>query len=126
MRADPDCLLAPMTCADVAELHPAMVDDDTPVAPEIWAHASTCLRCQAELARYRHLLRSLHALRHDRLRPAPATVAATLEAIASARGSWRAEHASHLAYVGGAVVATAASAAGMLVWATRRRVALAA
>jgi hypothetical protein len=125
MRGEASHPVTPVSCSDIAELLPAMVDDGVAVAPEMWEHTGTCLRCQAELARYRGLLRSLRALRHEQLRPASATVAATLGAVAAAPESWRSAHAAHLAYVGGVVVATAASAAGMVVWATRRRVALA-
>jgi len=111
-----------VSCSDAASALPAMVDAGGGVAPDIWAHANTCLRCQAELARYRHMLRSLHSLRCDWVKPAPGALRVTLEALETARPARRVAVA---AYVGGAVVATAASAAGMMVWATRRRVGLA-
>jgi anti-sigma factor RsiW len=102
-----------------------MVDRRAPVPRDVEAHLSSCLRCQAELARYRHLARSLHALRNERIRPAPESVAATVGAIAEAptpRWIW---HTAQMVYLGGAVAAAAAaSAAGMVLWATRRRAAL--
>jgi len=127
--------MSPLTCSDVADCLPAIVDAGAlanvpdagaALAPEVWEHTRTCLRCQAEVARYRQLLRSLHALRGERIVPGPGSLRVTLEALAEvepARLSGRRVVA--VAYIGGAVVATAASAAGMLVWATRRRMALA-
>jgi hypothetical protein len=123
MPAEPTT--AAVTCEDAAEMFPAMVDRSGSVAPEVWAHADSCLRCQAELARYRHLLRSLRALRNERVRPAPGSLRATVGAVEAAQVARSARRVAHVAYVGGAVVATAASAAGMLVWASRRREALA-
>lgn len=127
--------MSSLTCSDVADRLPAMVDAGAlppatrhPVGPdaEVWAHARTCLRCQAELARYRQLLRSLRALRSERVLPAAGSLRVTLEALAEAEPARSAgRRVVAVAYIGGAVVATAASAAGMLVWATRRRVALA-
>jgi len=128
-------LMSSLSCSDVADLLPAMVDagvlppatpDPATADPELWEHARTCLRCQAELARYRQLLRSLHALRSERVLPGAGSLRVTLEALAEAEPARPAgRRVVAVAYIGGAVVATAASAAGMLVWATRRRVALA-
>ncbi len=121
-----DRLHAPApSCSDASRWLPAMVDGGTPVPPEVAAHTRTCLRCQAELARYRHLLRSLHALRAERIGPAPGALRDTLDAVAELKAARATRRVAVVAYIGGAVVATAASAAGMLVWATRRRVALA-
>jgi hypothetical protein len=124
--------MSPLTCSDVADCLPVIVDSSADVpqgaalAPEVWEHTRTCLRCQAELVRYRQLLRSLRTLRNERILPGPGSLRFTLEALAEvepARPGGR--RAVAVAYIGGAVVATAASAAGMLVWATRRRMALA-
>jgi hypothetical protein len=91
-------------------------------------HVAGCLRCQAEVAAYRRLLRHLRALRHDLVDPPPGALAAmlaTLEAAALEQPSAGASWAVRVAYVGGITVATAAAgAAGVLVWMNRRRLGL--
>jgi hypothetical protein len=91
-------------------------------------HVAGCLRCQAEVAAYRRILRHLRALRHDLVDPPPgalAAVVAALEAAAIEQQSAGASWAVRAAYVGGITVATAAAgAAGMLVWMNRRRLGL--
>ena len=52
-----------MLCEEVTALLPGMVDGDVDVDPQAMRHVETCLRCQAELARYRKLLRTLALLR---------------------------------------------------------------
>jgi hypothetical protein len=147
--AEPSPAGRPPTCGEVAELLPALVDlplgrtatwSGTPTTPpgpatadpavgeEVVAHVGTCLRCQAELARYRRLLARLHQLRGDVVAPLPSSVAAVLAALEEAgdHGAVRSLlHSRAAAYVGGAVVATAAASAGMLVWVNRRRMELA-
>ena len=49
------------TCRVVAMRLPS-VDDVADLSPRLAEHASTCLRCQAEAARYRSLNRGLGAL----------------------------------------------------------------
>jgi hypothetical protein len=53
-------------CEDVAELLPGAVDGSRPVDRPTVRHVTTCLQCQAELARYHGLLRRLHELRSYR------------------------------------------------------------
>lgn len=50
-------------CDDVAEALPRMVDEVRRCDRRLASHAATCLRCQAELAQYRRMLRMLHQLR---------------------------------------------------------------
>lgn len=92
------------------------------------AHVAGCLRCQAEVAAYRRILRHLRALRHDLVDPPPgalAAVLATLEAAATEQQSAGASWAVRAAYVGGITAVTAAAgAAGVLVWINRRRIGL--
>ena len=120
--------IAGITCAEVAELLPAAVDG--PVDPRrldrrVARHIDQCLRCQAELAGYRRLLRALHGLRTEVLLPPPGAVAGCLAALAGA-GERRAGLAlltgHKTAYLSGlAVAATAAGAGAALVLATRKR-----
>ena len=117
-----------ITCAEVAELLPAAVDGGVHrrrLDRRVGRHIEQCLRCQAELAGYRRLLRALHDLRTEVLLPPPGAVAGCLAALAGVgeRRAGAALLAGHrAAYVGGlAVAATAAGAGAALVLATRRR-----
>jgi hypothetical protein len=121
-----------MTCDDVAELLPGMVDGTDGADRRTLRHVESCLRCQAELARYRKLLRALRQLRSDLLDPTPGVLAGILAGLGEAgeRGSARlAVNGRRAAYLGGVAVATAAAgAAGAIVLvsrASRRRMGLA-
>ncbi len=85
-------------------------------------HVESCLRCQAELARYRKMLRTLRTLRADVFDPGPGFVTDVLASLEDAgeRHLLRSLLSGHkVAYVGG-LVATA-GAAGALVFASRTR-----
>jgi anti-sigma factor RsiW len=115
-----------MRCDEVAALLPSLLDgvDDTNLAVE--RHVEQCLRCQAELARYRKLKRALEMLRTRYVEPAPGLLGETLAAVADVaeRGAIRSMiTARRLAYagaIGGTAVATAATAA-LLIARSRRR-----
>jgi anti-sigma factor RsiW len=116
-----------MRCDEVAKLLPAAVEQNAPVDIGMQRHIESCLRCQAELARYRRMLRGLQLLRTRYLEPAPGLVAQTLAAIEQA-GEQRAVRSilsgRRLAYagaIGGAAVAATAATAAMLVHRARRR-----
>ncbi len=100
-----------MRCEQVAELLAGAVDGSAVLDAAATQHVSSCLRCQAELAQYRRLLRSLKSLRDEPvLAPAdlPPLVQARIDA--AARGlSWP----RRVAYAG-AVAATAAAGAGAI------------
>lgn len=110
-----------MRCEDVAPLMAALVD--SPEVPNITVqrHVEACLKCQAELARYRRMLRGLRDLRTRYVEPAPDSIDETLAALEDA-----AEHNSvrsilsgrRLAYAG-AIGGTAVAA--VLVARNRRR-----
>ena len=116
-----------MRCDEIALLLPEAVDANRPVEPGVQEHIEACLRCQAELARYRRMLRSLQLLRTQFLEPAPGLLTATLAAIEEA-SERRAIHSlltgRRLAYagaIGGALAAAGATAAAVLVHRARRR-----
>ena len=114
-----------MQCDHVADLLPQIVEGTERAAPPVLSHVESCLRCQAELAQYRKLLKALRSLRNDILEPAPGTltgILANLEA-AGERGAMRSLLAGHrTAYLGGIAVATAAAgAAGAIVIVNRGR-----
>ncbi len=107
----------------MADLLPAIAAGE--VQPARWAkaHIESCLRCQAEIARYRRLLRTLRELRDDPQRPAPGTLAAILGAVESAGDLRRLaflRHGRRAAFLSGVAVATAAGT-GLAIWAARRR-----
>jgi hypothetical protein len=112
-------------CDRVAELLPQIVDHHERADPTVVRHVESCLRCQAEMAQYRKLLRALHQLRTEVLEPAPGMLPAIFARLESAgeRGAIRSMLTGRrAAYVGGLAVATAAAgAAGAIVLASRGR-----
>src|SRR5260370_42046765 len=73
-----------MLCDEVTALLPGLVDGEQDADPEAARHVETCLRCQAELARYRRLLRTLSLLRSRYAEPTPGLLGGTLAAITDA------------------------------------------
>lgn len=116
-----------MRCDDVALLLPEAVDGDTPVALPMQRHVEACLRCQAELARYRRMLRGLHLLRVQYLEPAPGVLSQTLAAIGEAserqaiRSLLTGRRLAYLGAVGGALAAAGATTAAVLLARSRAR-----
>lgn len=70
-----------MQCDDVVVLIPELVDGAEVHNLAVERHIESCLRCQAELARYRRMLRGLRALRTFRLDPPPGSIERTLAAL---------------------------------------------
>ncbi len=117
-----------MQCDDVAKLLPAAVGHGAAVELSVQRHIESCLRCQAELARYRRMLRGLQMLRTRYLEPTPGLLAQTLVAIEEAgerqavRSVLSGRRLAYAGAIGGAAVAaTAAATAAMLVHRSRRR-----
>jgi len=115
-----------MLCEEVTALLPGMVDGELDVDPAALRHIETCLRCQAELARYRRLLRTLSMLRTRYADPTPGLLGDTLAALTDAaeEGARRTLLSGRrLAYagaIGGTAVAAGATAA-LLIARSRRR-----
>lgn len=116
-----------MRCEEVTRALPALIDTDQ-VDTEVELHVESCLRCQAELARYRRMLRGLHELRTRYLEPAPGLLPQTLAALEAAgeRSAVRAFITGRRLAVAGAGVALAAGAAAVFLARSRRRAGLAA
>jgi anti-sigma factor RsiW len=119
-------------CDDVALLLPEAVDGEAPVALPVQRHVESCLRCQAELARYRRMLRGLQLLRTQYLEPAPGVLSQTRAAIGEAseqraiRSVLSGRRLAYVGAVGGALAAaTATTAAAVLLARAKRRAALA-
>lgn len=120
-----------MRCEEVANELSDVASGSLMLGARARRHVSGCLRCQAEVAQYRKMLRTLRGLRSEVLQPGPSLVNDVLVAIEEAGerqavgGIMRGRRA---AYVGGIAAATAAAAAGgalVVMSISRRRVSLA-
>lgn len=115
-----------MRCEDLSELASALADDQQSelLTLQAQAHIETCLRCQAEIAQYRKLLKALRVLRNEVLVPAPGLlndVLASLEEAGERGGLRLLLGGRKAAYAGGFAMATAAGAAGVIVLMSRSR-----
>jgi hypothetical protein len=113
-----------MPCDDLADLLPGVADGTTIADDGARRHVEGCLRCQADLVQYRKLLRALRNLRTEVLEPAPGLLPellANLGAAGERRALRSMLNGRRLAYAGGIAAATAAGAAGALLYATRGR-----
>lgn len=113
-----------LRCGEVSERLSTMIDGEE-TDPRASAHLQTCLRCQAELARYRKLARLVRQVGSQRVEPPSellAQVLAALERVAQ-EGVERSLHARRrAAYLAGlAAAAGAAGAAGAILVVTRGR-----
>ena len=109
------------TCRVVALRLPG-VDDDAELGPRLSSHVQTCLRCQAEAAKYRSLQRRLGAL-EETTYPAPEGLVSSVmrrlsDPVAALKPTRRHLVPSRAtiaaAATGAAVVATAGTVAVML------------
>jgi hypothetical protein len=111
-------------CEELSEALAATVDGDARLGRAERRHVERCLRCQAEVVQYRKLLRAMRQLRTEVIEPAPGLLAEILAGIEEAgeRHAIRSVLSGRrIAYLGGLAAATAAGAAGALVFATRSR-----
>ena len=118
-----------MRCDEVTVLLPSLVDGVDEANAVAQSHVDTCLRCQAELARYRKLVRTLEQMKTRYIEPTPGLLGETLAVLGDAaeKGALRGYITSRrLAYGGAAAVGTAAIAAGtaaLIIARSRRRAA---
>jgi hypothetical protein len=113
-----------MRCEEVSHRLPGLVDSARPMPSDVAEHLGTCLRCQAESARYRRLARTMRQLRTQFVAPSPDLLLGILEWIdaADTGAPERSSRSRRAAYVAAAATAaTAAGAAGALVIASRSR-----
>lgn len=75
---------AEMTCHEASAELPLVLEEGLPASGPLVDHVETCLGCQAELARYRRLLRLLHQLRTPDMELPSGLVAEVLGAIEQA------------------------------------------
>jgi hypothetical protein len=112
-------------CDQVTDLLAATAGDTALLDLRSREHLEGCLRCQAELAQYRKLLKALRTLRTEVLTPAPGLVSDILMSLEE-RGERHAMRSvirgRKAAYVGGIAVASVAAAGGAaIVLASRSR-----
>jgi hypothetical protein len=115
--ARPRRRVAFVSCAEVVTELPRILDGGVPAAAPLVSHVETCLSCQAELARYRRLVRLLHQLAITEIEPPPGVVADVLSVVgtvAQRRMIRSVLTGRSLAYAG-AVVAAGGAAAGLVV-----------
>lgn len=106
-------------CREAVDAVAQIAAGEDDVDPRAAAHVEACLRCQAEVAAYRRILRTMRAMRHELVDMPRGSLSEVLRALGApaeeaAGSSW----AVRAACVGGL---TAAGAAGVIVWFTRRR-----
>ena len=113
-----------MRCEDLTDELSAAADGSVLLGREERGHVESCLRCQAELVQYRRVLRAMRAMRIEVLEPAPGVLSGILANLEEAgeRRAIRSLISGHrAAYLGGLAAATAAGAAGAIVFANRAR-----
>lgn len=113
-----------MRCEDINDHLSAAADGSALLGPDQRHHVERCLHCQAELVQYRKLLRAMRSMRTEVLEPAPGVLSEILASLEEAgeRRAIRSLIAGHrAAYLGGLAAATAAGAAGAIVFASRAR-----
>ena len=113
-----------MQCEEIVDLLAEVAEGDAIADRATRRHVERCLRCQAELVQYRKLLRALHNLRTEVLEPAPGLLPEIL-AYVEAAGERHAIRSlltgRRIAYGAGIAAATAAGAAGALLFAKSNR-----
>lgn len=115
-------LSEPMRCDDVGTLLAASADDPSLLSEPAEAHVSSCLRCQAEQAQYRRILRAMKTLRSDVVVSQPELLDDVLDFLRPPAEVVRFRRPTtdrRRAAIGGIAAAATAGAAGAIAIATR-------
>lgn len=115
-------LSEPMRCDDVGTLLAASADDMTLLSAPAASHVSTCLRCQAEQAQYRRILRTMKTLRNDTIEAQPELLGDVLDLLrppADVVKFRRPSGERRRAAIGGIAAAATGAAAGAIVIASK-------
>jgi anti-sigma factor RsiW len=101
----------PTRCEEVADALPAILDNRRHAGRGVIDHVEACLRCQAELARYRRMLRLLHQLGEESIELPAGALREVLDSVGRAAKRQAIRSAltgRRLAYASGLVGAIAA------------------
>jgi hypothetical protein len=111
-----------VTCSEVALELPRILDDGLPATAPLVSHVESSLFCQAELARYRRLVRLLRQLAAAEVEPPPGVVTDILSAVGNVaqRRMIRSVLTGRRVAYGGAVVAAGGAAVGLVAIARAR------
>jgi hypothetical protein len=107
-------------CRQVATVLPAWVAGEAQLDERCARHVAQCLRCQAEAARYRRMLRALHGLRLDTAPPPPGALSDLLARIDAVDRADRTEGTPSIWAVAVAAAAGALGAVAVLAWISRK------
>ncbi len=114
-------------CREIQADLPRLLESDDTADVIVVRHVSTCLRCQAEMAKYRRLLRALQTLRTRYLEPTPDLLAQTLAALGEVgerkvvRSMLTGKRIAYAGAIGGAAAVAAGATVTALVVRHRRR-----
>jgi hypothetical protein len=114
-------------CVDVTDDLAGAADGSVRLARGARRHVDHCLRCQADLAQHRKLLRALRSMRSDVIEPAPGLLGDILAGldemgvVLPRRAVRSLLSGRRVAYVGGIAAATAAGAVSAIVLTARTR-----
>lgn len=109
-----------MQCESISLQLAEIADGLNELPPAAERHVDACLRCQAELAQYRKLLRALTGLRGQLELPDERLLEDILEALRPPATVHRLHRRNRrAAYIGGIAAAATAGAAGAIVIAAR-------
>jgi anti-sigma factor RsiW len=105
-----------ITCQQATAELPRVLEDGLPASGPLVAHVESCLACQAELARYRRLVRLLHQLQAAEIEPPAGLVGEVLAALEQAanRRVVRSLLTGRRAAYAGAVVGAGGATAGLV------------
>ena len=112
MLSDP----RPAACDAVAD-DLAAIDERHVLAPAISAHVEACLRCQAEVANYRRMRRTLRSLADHPVVASPSLEHQILDALDGVDG----RAPSRVPVAAAATIGGLAAAAGVIAFAARHR-----
>lgn len=115
-------LSEPMQCDDVGTLLAASADDASLLSPPAATHVTSCLRCQAEQAQYRRILRTMKTLRTETVVVQPELLSDVLDLLrppAEVVKFRRPAEDRRRAAIGGIAAAATGAAAGALVIASK-------
>ena len=111
----------PPTCDSVAEHFASVAGDESALDSRAAQHVDACLRCQAEQAQYRRLMKAMRDLRDSPMSVDPSLEHEILFAIDDRDGRVRSLVSSRVAAAIGGVAAGAAAAGAVIALTVRQR-----